>query len=466
MTNDTLLLRLRAETLQANLFRLKCHLATPDRMADLGTLAETTEAARKAVGRADRSRMAFRDKIDQGEVIAWKETIQLGEDGTVETVFEEMKEELDRARKSLLALQTTIDQMKIKCFRVAETPVGSDIVEGLHAKMSPLIAELRKIQAVDNDPDNLAGGWEALRKKSSATEPIFTDYMELLGAAALRDTGFDEKISFFADELLRSTGRKLLALPTRRQALATTFTQIIRVTFPDWTLWALPSVALEFWKVVVGQQVEAVLEANLQSLSAGERALIKPEYKPCLGDAYATYTMGPAYAYYAVGLSLEIESEPDQSRVRAILAMLEEMEESRIGTRYRDVRSQLLNAWNAARAQWKQPPLDWILDDREAGDAEAKGMRAYIRGFRKTLETETSAKFGTAIWDTSQPWVTLLVEDKADQINVPNGAELRHLLNAAWLARVDANRDDANDLNAAVRKLQDKVKERQDRKGK
>lgn len=475
MTDDTLLLRLRAETLQANLVRLKDHLATPDRMEDLEEVGKTAKAALRSINTADTARANLGHKIDRGEKIGWEEKTYEEEPGEVENpttvanTFESLRKDLDQARTSLRALQGSIEQMRIKCFRLAETPVGSEIVENLRSSTKPLIAELLNIQAIENGQNNVAGGWQTLQEKITATEPIFTDYMELLGAAALRDTGFDEKISHFADEILRSTGGKLLALPVRREALLRTFKQIIRVTFPDWTVWALPSAALEFWNVVGRQRVEPTLDANLANLPPAEKALLQEEHRRCLGDAYATYIMGPSYAYYAVGLLLALDSEQEQCRVRAILQMLECMEEGPLSTRYVNVRRQLLTAWNGARVQLGQAPLELNIDDpREAAntDPAGAGVRLLIRRFWNTLEFETSAKFGVAIWNESQPWVELLLQDKVDQINVPNGVELRHLLNAAWLARVDPERNPRNDLNAAVKTLQDKIKERQEKKGK
>src|SRR5882724_352095 len=473
MTDESLLLRLRAETLQANLTRLRDHLAIPDRMQDLQRLAATAEEALKSIRTTERARATLRDKIDRKEPIGWKEKIDLDETSpeakTVDNTFDDMQHDLNKARTNLLTLQDTIGQMTAKCFRVTQISVGKDIIDGLRTRTQPLIAEFGNIRTLGNNPKDLASGWETLRKKTALTEPILTDYMELLGGAALRDTGFDEKISYFADELLRSTGGKLLALPMRRQELVTTIKQIIRVTFPDWTVWALPSAALEFWNVVGGQRVEETLEAYLGNLPAQERILIQPLHKMCLGDAYATYTMGPAYAYYAVGLVLAVDSEEDHYRVRAILAMLEQMEESPVGTLYLDVRRQLLGAWNAARVQFGRPLLDLNVGNpanANNSDPDGRGVRVLISGFWKTLELETSAKFGAAIWTESQPWAKLLLEDKADQINVPNGAELRHLLNAAWLARTDPQRNLKLDLNAAVKTLQNKLKERQEAKGK
>ena len=66
----------------------------------------------------------------------------------------------------------------------------------------------------------------------------------------------------------------------------------------------------------------------------------------------------------------------------------------------------------------------------------------------------------------ANPGRSFLRRDKVDQIKIPNGVELRHLLNAAWLARVDPEREPKNQLNAVVKKLQDKIEEHQEKKGK
>jgi len=448
MIDETLLLALRAETLVQNLIRLKDHLATPDRVQDLQALATTTKAAAKSVLITERAWTTLREKMDLDQPLRWGEKIDPDDSGanpkTVDMTFEDIRTTLSEVRTGLLSIQRTIELMTTKCFQVTQIPVGKEIIEDLRKRTEPVITELRNIQTFQSS-NAIASGWKTLREKATSdTDPILTDYMELLGGAALRDTGFDEKISYFADELLTSTGGKFLALPMRREALITTVKQIIRVTFPDWTVWALPSAALEFWNIVGHRRVEETLKVNLNGLPPGQLALIKPEHKKCLGDAYSTYTMGPAYAYYAVGLILDPESEVDHCRVRAILAMLEQMEESKVGTRYLEVRRQLLTAWNAARTQWGKLPLNLDMEtsqDADATDSEGAGLRILIGRFWKTLEFETSAKFGNAIWAEVQGWVRPLLERNIDQITVPIGTELRHLLNAAWLARCHPDRN-------------------------
>ncbi len=467
MSDDTLILRLRAETLRANLTRLKDLATTPDRKVDLDSLSGMVDTVRSSIVTADRARADLWNKIDEGKPIRWNEQLEAqaaaGSPGarTVANIFDAMRQNMDQARRDLASLRVAIEEMKIKCFTMAGTPVGQDIKDDLKRTTGPLIAGIENIQLQRNNSNDLATAWITLNQGTADTEPIFTDYMELLGGAALRDAGFDEKISYFADELLRFTGGKLLALPTRRKALVTTFKQIIRVTFPDWTVWALPLAALEFWNVVGSQKMKNTIDAKLRNSANGQQ-LIEAREKECLGHAYATYTMGPAYAYCAVGLLLAPDSEQDHYRVRAILYMLEKMEKAKspADTRYTDVRRQLLTAWNAARTQLNQPTLNLNIDDpgkADVTDPEGKTLRMLIRNFWEVLELETSAIFSAGIWKEIQPWVPLLLDGKVEEIKLPNGVELRHVLNAAWLARVRSD-NTLQSLSEAVKKLQDRVK--------
>lgn len=452
MTEETMLLSLRAETLRSNLARLQEHLpSAPERLKDLDELAASINIVKKSVSIVRRARLDLDEAIRPAEEIS-----------------KDMGPQLDLAMEKINAQLATIERMKENCFRVVTRPIGEDIVQRLNNCTNPLITALG---ALDSMGANLADSWKNLRDvHDPKAQQIFSDYLELQGGAALRDTGFDEGIGQLADELLRAGG-KLLALPMRRQALVKTFERIIRVSFPDWTIWALPSVALEFWNVVGYDNLKNTVEAGLQGLSEPEQKSIRDEHKACLGDAYATYTMGPSYAYCAVGLLLDPSSGQGHCRARAIISMLEAMDrkESLANPPYVEVRRRLFAAWNSARKQLGQTEVALNGDgsaEVDPADAEGTGIRTLVRNFRNTLHTATSTPFGVDMWNQIRDWVKLLLADRAGEIVVSEGAELRHLLNAAWQARVDPDRDPERDLNRAVKALQDKFKERQQKKGK
>src|SRR5262249_7748888 len=139
---------------------------------------------------------------------------------------------------------------------------GKSILRELSKKAEPWISMLDDIEAglEKATTERLTERWKTFfTQANQINEAMFAQYIEFIGGLALRDAGFDEGISRLANELLRGCCTRnpeaLLAIPTRQSAVAMTMTRIIRVTFPDWTIWALPSTALEFWHVVAKQEL-------------------------------------------------------------------------------------------------------------------------------------------------------------------------------------------------------------------
>jgi hypothetical protein len=462
MTSETLLLKLRAETLQSNLHQMTdCLERDPERRADLKTLSSTLDKARKPLNEI-RKMMIDLEQVQVKEV-----------KDSAEKIDAYLKEALD----SFGASGEIVELMKSKCFSVKETSIGDDILKSVNSTATPVVEELNGIRSIVGPPPEPVETWKSLRSAGyDKTEATFTSFVELLVGAALRDTGLDEKIGHFADQLLGTANCKLLALPTgqqgpSQQTLARAFQGIIRVAFPEWTIWTLPAAALEYWKVSGLAEAEPTLKVNLASLPAKDRDSVQADHKEFLGDAYATYTMGPAYACYTIGLRLAPESEPDQLRACMALTMLEEMGNAAnpASPPYADVSRLLLDSWNAARTQLGRQPLE-LASPAAGKDPIAASVRVLVRSLRRTLELTTSIKFGVEIWneihnqsDQKESWVTLLLREGGSRIKVPQGADLRHLLNAVWLARVSPERDPNSDLSTAVNTLVDEFRKMQER---
>src|SRR5262249_23195233 len=144
-----------------------------------------------------------------------------------------------------------------------------------------------------------------------------------------------------------------LALPaTRHDAVAKTLARIVRVGFPQWTIWALPFTAHAFWHVIARHDFQKVLEQDDEP--------IPERFQTCLGDAFATFTMGPAYAYAAFYLLLspldaDASKNPsgvgDDTRAQAILEMLKWMSDTDADIGYGDVTKNLRSMWKTALAQ-------------------------------------------------------------------------------------------------------------------
>jgi hypothetical protein len=164
-----------------------------------------------------------------------------------------------------------------------------------------------------NPPDQKV--WTTYRDDAQIpSQRVFAEYVDFLGGLALRDTGFDRGISQIAEELIRTYNTYKpksaqqpapMALPIRQEAVAKTLARIVRVGFPEWTVWALPFTAYEFWHAIAREDVDDPLRQELE-----KRKVLKPEepipsrFQTILGDAFATFTMGPAYPCSALYLLL------------------------------------------------------------------------------------------------------------------------------------------------------------------
>jgi hypothetical protein len=133
-------------------------------------------------------------------------------------------------------------------------------------------------------------------------QSIFSDYVDFLGGLALRDKGWDNSICQIADELISSCGNLLqakmwdaLTIPSSHGAV--TLARIIRMGFPEWNIWGLPLAAHELGMVAVCVDDTLVTYIDLQS-NGDEQ--VQRQLQLCLADAFATCTMGPAYACAAL----------------------------------------------------------------------------------------------------------------------------------------------------------------------
>jgi hypothetical protein len=306
--------------------------------------------------------------------------------------------------------------------------------------------------------------WTAYRGDLyTQSQQLFRDYVQLLGGLAVRDMELDRKICRFADELLRryalagSAEERLLTIPTRMEAVRMTWSRVVRLGFPEWSIWALPCTAHELWFVVARRKLR--YEARLQNLS--------PRDELCLADAFATWTVGPAYAYAATLLQLNpyptviegVEQAPDDDRLAAITYMLTLMgaqpvlgNGKSLMNRYESVITKLRNAWADAQERDASPAAE--------ADNAAKSRIDVLFG---ALNTELrSTRFSADNWDRFQKWPELLQEGNTDPKAYEGfaTADARWVLNAAWEARVKNVQEVENIEKAATRLMETLYPER------
>jgi hypothetical protein len=203
---------------------------------------------------------------------------------------------------------------------------------------------------------------------------IFYEYVDLLRGLAMRNTGLDGgQICKLADELVEKCKMVdkvvwgSLTIPARQEAVSMTLARIIRLGFPEWTIWALPLTAHEFGHVVASENDKVREWIKKESdkylgISSIAKSLIEYHLQEYVADAFAIYAMGPAYACAAILLRFDpvnaytdsIEHPAHSKRTYLILNMLKEMQKHAPlddPMPYRKIIENLEKEWNIALEQ-------------------------------------------------------------------------------------------------------------------
>jgi hypothetical protein len=135
-------------------------------------------------------------------------------------------------------------------------------------------------------------------------DELFSEYVDYLRGVALRSTGLGDEhgsiadLFFLADSLPATWNRpggvtwKSLAVPSRVEQNRSTGASVLRIGYPEWTIWALPLLQHEFAHVVIKKN-----QATLTVTTRADRAM--------LADALAGLVTGPAYACAELLLRLD-----------------------------------------------------------------------------------------------------------------------------------------------------------------
>jgi hypothetical protein len=338
-------------------------------------------------------------------------------------------------------------------------------------RLQKRIENLQAASARSGQP--AAASWRELRMLQADAARLFEEGLAFVQGALVREQNLDDGICALTDALLDDLAAASDVPWGRFTLLATSeffrdAAEIIRIRFPDPSLWNMPFAAHEFGHFI-GPQLRTTrdgefsypfqerLKAVDQSRGSQRHAEEWYHEQESFADLYATYTLGPAYAAAFILLRMnagdaDVEARDHPSaiqRVHAIFWTLERMSESATGLRrqpFREVSSLLHEAWRASLAAVGQvKPLD------AAGVAQVE-QRSGVLYELLTSCTPQGLLFGQDEWLRAESMLPALrvelgaVEPEADAL--PAEATRREVLNAAWLARLGAN--DASPFAANV----------------
>lgn len=361
----------------------------------------------------------------------------------------------DRIVDGVSRRATVIEKSESVLLRISQQGgAGSAIKQGVQAEVEKTKKRLEAVlEKLDASKDREA--WEEFKKVRLKSRNLFSEYVDLLGGLALRDIGFDEGACQLADELFRSytlgERNELLAIPSRSKAMDRSWAPIIRLTFPEWTIWSLPLSAREFWFAVARDAFRA--QKKLADVD-----LRQPAMQECIADAFGTLALGPAYAYAAVLLHLDPFSAfksqppnaPDDMRAEAIFTALDEMGPKDSPHDFKGIREKL-------QAQWK----DAVQNTQPIGKEDANGkakVRSAVIQLASSMRSKVDSGISLNSWNTFQTWADLLRDGNESKIPI-SGAELRWVLNAAWLARTNSSQASLEEITKRTKTLWNRVLE-------
>lgn len=355
--------------------------------------------------------------------------------------------------------------------------------------------------AAQDDQAAAAAAWQRYTEILGHSQEILRECLEIIGTLAIREKDMDHQILYVADELVldcltSSTGDPYYYLLVH--GLSDTFSKtrarIIRLRFPEWTLWDLPLAAHELGHVVIGAILakEKENEASLRLLTpflhkqrdllvAQDVALLDLHRAPggaleaeryaegrvrvLLADAFATYTIGPAYACSAIMLRLspavaaQRDTPSDAQRAQVVLSMLRWMNAHAPGISrpYTDIIGKLEANWATTLGRGRadgSPGEDEPYLDRLAGMFAEMCPRilnvtamyphaARNEGFARARE-----------W--AGAWLEQWQEGRELDLPRERAGKLRDVLNATWLCRLSLGEhgpDGARRAHAALGKV-------------
>ena len=433
---NTLLLRIRTETLGLNLQKAHCSLQMlPNLSGDLEEIRILLKRARALI--EDQVLTVITEskkRIRKSEPL---DRISL--DGA-ERAADDNLEILHHAITKLATLEN-------KSFLVQVRSIGKEIWRCLEDRAFILQDKVKELERriVANGAGTVRPGreeWEGLRKATSdATTDVFNESIELLGGIALRDARLDADICDLADALIRSIAavspdRQARVIPGSIASIMMTLERFVRLPFPEWTVWALPSVAHDFWRLADKREIVNSLSVNVrrrQESEAPAKLLDNPYFTICLADMLATYAMGPAYAYAIVTLLLDPTDPSNDLRVYSILKMLDVMNGQNVQgmtESYVTLAHELEEAWKAAKSQTQASPSQFP-------PIEASSLNILTSCLQDVLQRFSIREFSWHQWMPLNDWRKPLLDGEVEKISSLPDVDMRHVLNAAWLARVE-----------------------------
>jgi hypothetical protein len=388
----------------------------------------------------------------------------------------EVNAQIDHIRLHLDAAREVVRLMQMRIVKIESDRIKGTIANAIVAKANASISCLENIQKKLEDAEKAEGvdsekagnlmneAWDEYTTKLDLdSQPVLTEYVEFLGGLALRHTGLDAGVCQIADELIGTVdrieraGSGSLTIPARYEAVTAEVARIIRLGYPEWTIWALPLVAHQFGHLVVSNSPVRELQDFIRLQSQHCTDSFMQHY---FADAFAAYTLGPAYAcavlFLRLDLSAAYKDKSDQQpaaakRAYVVFSTLDWV--NRKGKEqdqpYAGITDKLKSEWDAALRQTNQTGKLEADEERQ--------LNEYVE-FLGTIALRIYPTLRPPLWKSVQEWPAKLLQNEGRDIRVDGTEEFRDVLNAAWVCRI-SNRRQSVEIEKAASGLWKRINE-------
>ncbi len=337
--------------------------------------------------------------------------------------IEALSENLDRGRTALETsridggLRAAVDS----CFR---------------NRIASKSKELEILQSRTRGATRLEAYWGGFRQLQKECGDLLREVLAFLEGALMRSAGLDADICRIADALLGELDASTDIRWQRFTIMADRdlfvgMSEIIRISFPEFSVWNLPVAAHEFGHLVAEElhrnlgrdPFGEILESEGKKPEAHGRQILNEFF----ADLFATYALGPAFACTATLLRFDVGDAHRRSpthptaaeRMHLVFKTLEKLNQLHVAGPYSGIIEQLRQLWEGSLDAADQPPL------------EAEVARQLDSRLNQLYELLDNAYSEARYASFSRAWT--LAENWQAQ---PDELTLRDVLNAAWLCRL------------------------------
>jgi hypothetical protein len=313
-------------------------------------------------------------------------------------------------------------------------PSRDDVLARLRVPFSEQRKRLKKARdalELQNNQDGVAKAWRAISSARAGSIEPFLETLLFLSGMLLRRERLDGGTCALADVLQRELSSRIsrVAWPkasvpdvgdesTQRQS------ELIRLRFPETSVWSLPIVAHEVGHVVVSRYAQQVPGKTDDELVFQSR-FPDPAERELVCDSFASLALGPAYASACLLIRFEpleaaewIEGHPPaRERAQVILRTVRSL-----GSEPAKSADAIEAAWISALRSCKVHPLP----RKRAATVDSIADRGL---------TEIQARLPDLRYNSWERAVTMALT--LEKANVPTVAEasFADALNAVWLVR-------------------------------